>query len=284
MSYRKLIWLLSLLLLLAYGCAKPKQENKDRYVVLSPEIAEILCALGAASDIVGVTDECTYPAELHGIESVGKFGALDREKIISLKPTVIFSSALEQEAIASEFSKLGFRVESYYPKSLDSMIMGIREIGGIVDKHNEMLALTDSLLSFISRTRKQTAGQTRPRVYIEIYRDPLMSASDQSFVGELIELAGGDNVFPTLERDYSRVKAEDVINSNPDVIICYSQDTLASILSRKGWQNIPAIKNKQIYFEKDIEPDLIQRAGPRIVQGVTRLREIFAIAAGAKNF
>lgn len=283
MIYRKLSLLVCLPLLLLFACAKPDTGTKNRYVVLSPEIAEILCALGTAPDIVGITDECTFPLDLTGIESVGKFGALNRERIISLKPTVIFSSALEQEAIATEFTKLGFRVESFYPKSLDSMIMGITKIGSIVGREKEAQALTDSLLIFIQATRNQTSGKARPKVYVEIYRDPLMSVSDQSFMGELIELAGGDNVFSSLERDYSRVKAEDVIGADPDIIICYSQDTLASLLNRKGWQNISAIRNKRVYFESDIEPDLIQRAGPRIVQGVKRLREIFAAPAGANT-
>ncbi|MCD8479712.1 MAG: hypothetical protein LRZ88_05475 [Candidatus Cloacimonetes bacterium] len=61
-----------------------------------------------------------------------------------------------------------------------------------------------------------------------------MSVADNSFVGELIEIAGGDNVFDRLERDYSRVKAEDVILAKPDIIICYSQDSLANILRARA--------------------------------------------------
>ena len=102
-----------------------------------------------------------------------------------------------------------------------------------------------------------------------------MSVSDKSFVGELIELAGGDNVFDTLERDYSRVKAEQVIQANPDIMICYSHDTMENILARKGFSRIPAIRTRSIYFEEDINPDLIQRAGPRSIQGIRELARIF---------
>ncbi|MCK9331976.1 MAG: ABC transporter substrate-binding protein, partial [Candidatus Cloacimonetes bacterium] len=115
----------------------------------------------------------------------------------------------------------------------------------------------------------------RPTVYLEIYRDPLMSVADDSFVGELIELAGGNNAFDRLERDYSRVKAEAIIQANPDIMICYSHDSLQNVLNRKGWARIPAIAQKNIYFEKDIDPDLIQRAGPRILEGLRQLDEIF---------
>ncbi|PKN80927.1 MAG: cobalamin-binding protein [Candidatus Cloacimonetes bacterium HGW-Cloacimonetes-1] len=258
------------------SCKPADRSSKDRYVVLSPEVAEILAAIGGADRIVGITDECTYPAELQSIPSVGKFGALNKEKIYALKPSVIFSTGLEQDAIASEFAKLGYKVETIYPKSLAGMISEIRHVGDITGLQAGAKALADSMQTAIQTARQSSAGNARPKVYIEIYRDPLMSVSDQSFVGELIEAAGGDNIFGTLERDYARVKPEDVVAANPDIIICYSQDTLPNMLSRKGWQRIPAIRNRRVYFEADINPDLIQRAGPRSIMGIKQLQQIFA--------
>jgi iron complex transport system substrate-binding protein len=122
--------------------------------------------------------------------------------------------------------------------------------------------------------RTATIGKPRPKVYLEINLEPLMSVSDQSFVGELIELAGGDNIFTTLERDYSRIKAESVIKAKPEIMICYSQDTMDNIRKRLGWKDIPAIKNQLIYFEKDLNPDWLLRAGPRCLLGIMRLQEI----------
>ena len=183
------------------------------------------------------------------------------------------SSALEQEAIAAEFTKLGYRVESFYPESIDDLLVGIRHLGVVTDRSEAAASLADSLSAFISEM-KHTSPQIRPKIYLEIYRDPLMSVADSSFVGQLIETAGGDNIFSSLERDYARIKTEAVIQAAPDIMICFSQDSLDSILNRKGWQDIPAIKNKRIYFDQDISPDLIQRAGPRITQGLQRLRVI----------
>lgn len=272
MNYRILALILIMIMVLC-SCAKSSKEQEARYVVLSPEVAEILYAIGAGDKIVGITEECTFPEALKGLAVVGKFGALNREQVIALKPTIIFSSALEQEAIAAEFSKLGYRVESFYPESIDDMLIGVRHLG-VVTNHNEAASsLADSLSEHIS-AMKQSAPSSRPKIYLEIYRDPLMSVADSSFVGQLIEVAGGDNIFSSLERDYARVKTEAVIQAAPDIMICYSQDSLENILNRKGWQDIPAIRDKRIYFEKDISPDLIQRAGPRIIQGLQRLREI----------
>jgi iron complex transport system substrate-binding protein len=257
------------------GCTKGDRSDSDRYVVLSPETAEILCAMGLEERIVGITAECNYPLSLATKPVVGNFGALDREKVISLNPTIIFSSALEQEAIAKEFTKLGLRVESSYPANLEDLLLGVSHLGELTGSIESAIVLADSLKREIEMIRANNMSKRRPKVYLEIYRDPLMSVSDQSFVGQLIETAGGDNVFSTLERDYSRVDPERIVTAAPDIIICYSQDTLESIKSRKGWQNIPALKNNRIYFESDINPDLIQRAGPRVIEGMKALAAIF---------
>lgn len=246
-------------------------------MVLSPEVAELLSALGLEDRIVGVTSECTYPVSLQQKSIVGDFGALNKELILSLKPTLIFSSSLEQEGITAEFTKLGFQVESFYPKSIDDLYTGILRLGELTGALEEAQDLTQSIRDSLQNIRQRVAGKPRPKVYLEIYRDPLMSVSDASFVGSLIELAGGDNVFDRLERDYARVDPERVVAANPDIIICYSQDTLQSLKSRKGWQDIPAVQNDCIYFEADINPDWIQRAGPRIVSGAARLRDLFEL-------
>jgi len=267
--------LLIMLFVLLSGCSQKQPASPNRYVILSPEVAEIITAIEGVGNIIGVTEECNYPHELSGIEKVGKFGLIDLEKVISLNPSIVFTTGLEQSVISEDLRRMGFRVEEIYPQSLDEMISGIRHIGRIIDKEQEGNALADDLSAQIAQIKERNKDLSRPRVYLEIYRDPLMSVSDASFVGELIETAGGDNIFETLERDYARVKAEDVINASPDIMICYSHDPLSAVLSRMGWQDIPAIRQRRIYYEQDIDPDLIQRAGPRAVLGLQQLERRF---------
>lgn len=264
-----------MLFALLLSCKQKVPMSSGKYVVLSPEVAEIIAALGAADEIVGLTRECSFPPELQEKEIVGDFGAINTEKVLQLSPRIVFSSALEQESIALNLEKLGITVHRSYPQTMSEMLKEIEKIGAIIGRENEAAALKDSLIYAIENIRQNTQNLKKPKVYLEIYRDPLMSVSDKSFVGELIELAGGDNVFDTLERDYSRVKAEQVIQANPDIMICYSHDTMENILARKGFSRIPAIRTRSIYFEEDINPDLIQRAGPRSIQGIRELARIF---------
>lgn len=194
---------------------------------------------------------------------------------MALNPSLVFTSALEQEALTQDLEKMGLTVKQVYPKKLDDLPLVVEEVGNLIGRQKEAVALAYRLRLGIQEMRARTAGVIRPKVYLEIYRDPLMSVSDASFVGELIETAGGDNIFSTLERDYARVSSEDIVSSRPDIIICYSRDSLESIRARKGWQDIPAIQNGRIYTEADIDPDLIQRAAPRILEGLERLNRLF---------
>lgn len=262
-------------LLLGTSCRTTRKTKPAGVVVLSPEVAEIICALGGENEITGVTEECNYPGSLKAKPKVGNFSSINREAILALNPALVFCSSLEQEGMAAELSKLGIRVEVVYPTSLEQLSKEITRIGTLTGREKAATALNTEMRSAINDIQHNAAGKIRPRVYLEIYRNPLMSVADSSFVGELIETAGGDNIFSTLERDYARVNPEAVIKAKPEIMICYSQDTWTGISSRKGWSEIPAVKRHQILFESDLDPDLLQRATPRCIEGMRKLQQYF---------
>ena len=264
-----------IIILFTFSCKQSEKNQKKGIVVLSPEVAEIICALNAENEITGITAECNYPPSLQQKKIVGSFSSIDKEAIIALNPRLIFCSSLEQESIALDLKNLGFQVEVIYPEGLNAMFSDIERIGTLIRRKEAAGKLVKDLKEEKEKIKANSQGKLRPKVYLEIYRNPLMSVSDSSFVGELIETAGGDNIFPRLERDYARINPEAVISAKPDIMICYSQDTLENIINRKGWQNIPAIQKRKIFFEKDINPDLIQRATPRCIEGMKILAKLF---------
>ena len=282
MSQRKFFcWKLSALLfvlLLFISCSnkEKKTDSKPRYIITSPEIAEIIAAIQGTENIVGVTTDCDYPPELQNITKVGTFGKVDIEKVIKLKPTLVFTSGLEQDFLASELQKMKIPVMKIYPQSVAGLINSIRDIGRTIGGMVRANALADSLENSIKNFILNNVMIKRPKVYPEIYGDPLMSVSSKSFVGELIDLAGGENIFAELPRDYSRIKPEDVIEKNPDIIIvAYPGMTPTQVKERKGWAQINACKNDKIYTTADIDPDLILRASPRVILGIEKLKELF---------
>jgi iron complex transport system substrate-binding protein len=247
----------------------------DRYVVLSPEIAEVLSYLGVEDRIVGITMECDYPASLSDKTIVGNFGGVSLEKIVALSPSMVFATSLEQATIATQLSKINIPTTQIYPTNLDDLLQMIRLLGEICGKEG----LADSLViylrnSFIAFEDFVSTIEKKPRVYIEIYGDPLMTASDDSYLGQLLYYAGGENIFPSLPRDYCRISAEDVVILNPDVIILtYPGISALDVSQRKGWGGINAIRNARIYTIEDVNPDLILRATPRNVVGVQMLQK-----------
>jgi ABC-type Fe3+-hydroxamate transport system substrate-binding protein len=268
-----LVLLISFILLCS--CTPRKTSTQPRYVITSPEVAEIIAYIAGTPQIVGVTEECTFPASLKSIPRVGKFGAIDKEKILALKPTIVFTSGLEQASLAEELKKLSIQTYVYYPKTINEMISKVKEIGKLIGAEKNANALADTLHQHVVVLQKQNQGIRSPRVFLEIYHEPLMSVSNMSFVGQVLDLAGGRNIFPLLERDYARVKAEDVITRDPNIIISFSEVPVKDIKNRMGWEKIDAIKNNRIYLDEDINPDLILRAGPRILQGIEELHKLF---------
>ena len=275
--FRKIYFVMFIASLLIISCHKAdKQNTAKRYIITSPEVAEIVCMLDGSQNIVGITSECNYPVELKNIEKIGNFGKVDFERIIELEPTIVFTSGLEQEALASELGKLDISVEKIYPHSVQEMIESIRMIGKKIDQKKRAEFIADSLQTSIRQLTDAIDSTISPKVYIEIYGDPVMSVSDGSFVGELVEIAGGDNIFSQLPRDYSRVDPEKIIEADPDIIILtYPGVTSEQIKNRKGWKFISACRNNRIYTSKDINPDLILRASPRVVKGLKILQRVF---------
>lgn len=246
---------------------------KQRLIITSPELAEIIYVLDGADEIVGITKECNYPPKIQNITNVGNFSTLNYEKIIRLNPTIIFTSSLEQAKTANKLRDFGFNVVQIYPKDLNSLKMSIIKIGNLLNRKEK----ADSLSKYISNSLRNLNynEKNKPKVFLEIYGNPLMTVSDNSFVGQLVKLAGGENLFPKLPRDYSRISPEKIISRNPDVIITtYPGVTSKYIKSRMGWSDIKAVKNNRIYTIKDVNPDLILRAGPRIIQGIKALHKV----------
>ncbi len=273
---KRIVLFLVVAVILLSGCSRGEQQTGERYIITSPEIAEIIYLLQGVENIVGVTSECDHPVKMQEIEKIGNFGKVDFEKIISLEPTIVFTSGLEQELLTTELEKLQIPTAQFYPESIDDMIFSIREVGKLIGTENRANFVADSLKNEIEKISKNNKDNF-PKVYVEIYNDPIMSVSDRSFVGEVIQMAGGNNIFAELPRDYSRVKAEDIIKANPEIIIltCPPEFTAENIKIRKGWEVISAVQNDRIYTALDIDPDLIIRATPRIVEGMKQLQEIF---------
>ena len=266
-------FLFVLILIISCNSAMEKADAPlPQIVVLSPELAEIVCALGAEDHIVGITQECDYPKILQQKVIVGSFSAPNIEKIISLDPDAVFLSGMEQEIFRHKLQDLNITVRQFYPASINGLYDTISEIGKSLNKEDTADSLIQSMNASIGAIIKP---EECPTIYIEIYNKPLMTSSSDSFVGDVIIKAGLKNIFPVLPREYCAVSSEKVVELNPDIIlITYPNVNKEDIKDRLGWDIISAIKNDMVFTTENIDPNIILRAGPRIVQGIKALSQL----------
>jgi len=265
-----LFWL-KISALSASGIPRP-----GRYISLAPSTTEILFALGAGDEVVGVSSYCNWPPEAKNKTQVGDFSKPNIEKIAALKPDYVFCTGLEQAPVISQLRQLNFQVYVADPVNCAELFKTIEDIGAIIGKTDTASRLIAQMKDQIAEVASKTESipdAKRVKVFVEIWHEPLMTAAKGSFVDELITLAGGVNIAHGLIRPYCNFSAEKVISLNPQCIILAYMDKeapLKLIQQRFGWDRIDAVKNKRVF--NDVDPDTLLRPGPRITAG---LKEIY---------
>jgi len=256
----------------------PDSFAKDlRIISLAPATTEILFALGLDKEIVGVSEFCNYPKEAVAKEKIGTFSQPNIEKILSLKPDLIFGTGLEQAPAIAKLKQLNLNIFVSDPENIDELFRSIREIGRLTKKEKESTSLIGNMRKRIEKINLQAscvAEEKKQKVFVEIWHSPLTTVGSGSFINELIALCGGVNITSDIKSAYSSVAQEVVLKRNPDCIILAYMGNLSpveSVISRPGWENIAAVKNKRVY--NDIDPDVLLRPGPRIVEAMEELNK-----------
>jgi len=253
-------------------------EGKLRIISLAPNLTEILFALDLQDCIVGVTNCCDYPSETKDIEYVGGFGKPNIEKVLTLHPDLIIATDFEDDSVAELLSKSGIRLLHLRIHNFQELFEALREIGqatGTLQRAEKMVETMQMALEKIAERFKKVKPWQRPKVFVEIWHDPITTVGQASFINEVITRAGGVNVAGNIKQAYPHVNPEKVIEWNPDVIVlCYMQRdgySASQLANRIGWDGISAIREGRII--EDIQPDLISRPGPRLIEGVKILAQ-----------
>ena len=256
-----------------------------RLVCLTEETTETLYLLGEGERIVGISGYTVRPPEARGKPKVSSFLHARYEKIEALAPDLILAFSDLQAEITTELVRRGMPVFTFNQRSIAEILQMIRVLGGIIGASGKAEALAQRLAAGLETIRASAARlPTRPRVYFEEWDDPLISGIQ--WVEELVEIAGGDPVFPDLQHARLAkdrvVSSEQVIAAAPDVIIgswCGKPVRAEKIRARVGWDMIPAVRNGHIY---EVKSTYILQPGPAsLTDGVTQLHAIIAKVANS---
>lgn len=255
-----------------------------RIICLTEETTETIYLLGEQDRIVGISGYTVRPPEARRDKpKVSAFINAKFDKIIELKPDLVFAFSDLQADIAAELIRRGINVFTFNQRGIDEILEMILTVGRIVGGETKAQELVEKLQAKLDEIKKSAARFAfRPRVYFEEWFDPLISGI--RWVEELIEIAGGEAVFPDLRNHQAAkdriIQPEAVIEANPQVIIgswCGRQVKKNLIRGRNGWDKIEAVKNEHIY---EIKSAYILQPGPAaLTEGVRQIHKILAHVA-----
>ena len=250
----------------------------SRIVCLTEETTETLYLLGEGDRVVGVSGYTVRPPEARRKPRVCAFINARFDKIDALHPDLIFAFSDLQADIAAELARRGHNVVLFNQRSVEEILQMIRMVGGLIGCADRAETLAAHLESGLDRIRREAATLVRrPRVYFEEWDGPLISGIQ--WVEELVEIAGGETIFPELRHATLAkeriVQPEEVVRRAPDVIIaswCGKPVRKTKIASRPGWDSVPAVRGGRIH---EIKSSYILQPGPAaLTEGIRQLHAI----------
>jgi len=245
----------------------------QRIISIAPANTEILFALGLGDKIVGVTDYCNYPPEALAKEKVGGFSTPNIEKIIDLDPDVIFAAPKHEAEVITQLEDSGLKVIALTPATIDETYDAIVLVGSVMGVQEAASSLIENMKSEISTVTSLVANlsdEEKPNVFYIVWHDPLMTAGGDTLAGQLIELAGGKNIFDNLS-DYVTVSIESVLDGEPEVIIAGTSMGSGADAPFEWAQEESRLQETEALNEGkvfSINTDLVGRFGPRIVDAL----------------
>jgi iron complex transport system substrate-binding protein len=237
----------------------------QRIISLAPSNTEILFALGLGDRVVAVTMYCDYPPEAQDKEKVGDYYGPDIEKIIALQPDLVLATDFHRFDLIPALEEQGLTVFAVAPQTLEDVLQSIQKIGQITGKEAEALELVNEMTSKIEEIEEQTAELAeRPLVFYMTWHDPMWTVGRNTWIDDLINIAGGANIFSQYFESGAMVEIEWVIFLNPEIIIT-SEWSYDWALNATELASTNASQTGRIYTFDD---DLAQRPGPRLVEGL----------------
>lgn len=248
-----------------------KGNRQARIVSLAPSVTSILVALGARRQLVGVSKWCPDVADVGRLPRLGDCWALDVDEVVRVRPTLVIGSVPYKAETVTKFLDTGLAFLATNPRSLADIYSDIRLLGGIVGRPleaEELVRKMQQAFAAVARRAEAARGRKRrARVYCEAWPHPRITSPP--WVAELVQLAGAEFVLPPGQR----ITDADVARAKPDVIVLAWAATgnrarPEKALAHPAWQDVPAVRRKQVYVVRD---EWLNTPGPPLVRGVQEL-------------
>ena len=247
-----------------------------RIVSLAPSITEMIYLLGLGDRLVGVTRFSCFPEEARKKPKVGVYTDINIEKVITLNPDLVIATADGNKKEDVEMlEEAGIRVYVINPRKVDQVLDSLERLGEICRVKDRAKDLVSGLRERVLKIERAVKNKEKPGVLLLINIRPIMGVNRHTIHDDLIRLAGGKNLTRDYRITYPKLNIEEIIREKPDVIIISSMERGKEFeRARKEWfkwTDLPAAQKGYIYL---IDSDLIDRAAPRIVNGLEEMARL----------
>jgi len=247
----------------------------ERVVSLAPSHTETLYALGLGDLVVGVTEFCNYPPEAADKPKVGGFANVDLEMVVGLEPDLVLATSLHMAEVVPALQERGITVFVADSQTVAETLETILVIGQATGHEEAAETLVAQMQVRIDAVQEKVKDAPRLKVFWELGPE-LYTAGPDSFINDLIVMAGGENVAADADSPWPQLTVEAIILKDPDVIVLadhnYGQ-TSEMVAERPGWEDINAVKEGNVI--EITNDDIVSRPGPRIVEGLEFLAKAF---------
>ena len=247
-----------------------------RVVAMIPSHTETVCALGACARLVGVDTFSDHPAEVRDLPDLGSAFEADLEALIALEPDLVLTD--EYSGLAEALTRLGIPVYAGTPQTIEQVWEVTGEVASLLGREAEGALLIGRARGRVAALAARAERLPSPSVFVEVDATPY-SVGPGSYLGELLRLAGADNVVPAGLGDFPQVDPELVIAEDPAVILLLDApygESAASVAARPGWSGLRAVEHGAVLELDQDQVNLLTRAGPRLPDALELLLELLA--------
>lgn len=245
-----------------------------RIICLAPTQTEIVAALGAARDLLGVSEDCDFPESVRSFPRFGSWYSPDIKAILDAGPDLVLTFGSHQEEVRDILEDSGLRVYHSEPPTIQASLETFREIAALIRRQENCLRLIDSMeerLAAIKTSLEPAAALKRPSVFRIMNWDPLITAGPGAFQHDVIEFAGGRNTAGDGPAPYFVCDPELIRSKDPEIIFFCEPWIRAKLLEDPEWAKVSAVKNGRIFI---FDCGLTCRSGPRIVDMAEGLHKV----------
>jgi ABC-type Fe3+-hydroxamate transport system substrate-binding protein len=260
----------------------PAEGFPQRIVSTAPSLTETLFSLGVGDRVVGVTTWCRYPEEAQAKPKIGGYSTPSMEAILALHPDLVVLAAETRNDVGRRLAELHVPTMEVRLDSLRSIEDSIRQIArglGVAERGEALAARIEAQRAAVVRA---VAGRPHVRTLLLLGHSPdaltsLYAVGPKSFLGEMLEAAGGENVLSDVRTPYPRISVEEVIGRDPDVILAIlsppADATDAAARARQLWSAYPSLRAVRMGAIRAVVDDTIVQPGPRVGEKIAILAE-----------